>query len=445
MLSQKQKIGFGLGDFANNLYWQSVSFFLLFFYTESIGLSAAEAGVIYLIASLFDGVTDPIIGLIADRTKGRFGKYRGYILFGALPLALSFIAMFFIPSVEGILLLTYVLLSHLFFRLAYTLVSVPYTSMSASMTHDSVERSSLAGYRMFFATLAGILVAFFMQPLVAHFDDFIEPQSGFLTVAILVAIFSTFLYPIVVCSVQDTNNYNDAQSGRLSNLQTFEALLRNKAFWIAAACVLISVTGTTILNKSILYYFKYVLNQEGAARYAMASMAAIGFVAIPIWLQLAKQFSKKFTWIASCYVILISIAVFWIYSVDTVLLMTIWLIAFHFGAIGISFTFWALLPDTVEYGEYVSGVRIESLLFGLAQFFLKAALGLGAGLFGWLLESIGFVSNTEQSIQVKSGLVLIMITGPAIFVISSLLLMTRYPNQHGSHEDILRKLTKIKS
>ncbi|MEJ6498292.1 glycoside-pentoside-hexuronide (GPH):cation symporter [Pseudoalteromonas lipolytica] len=445
MLSVKQKVGYGLGDFANNIYWQSVSFFLLFFYTESVGLTAFEAGTIYMIASLFDGITDPIIGIIADRTQSRFGKYRGYILFGAVPLAVAFIAIFYIPSLEGQLLLAYILASHLVFRLAYTIVSIPYTALSARITANGDERASLAGYRMMFATLAGITVAFSMQPLAAYFDATIVPLGGFFSTAVVFSIIATLIYPLVVYAVPETSTLCDQAHVQSSVRSIGRNILKNKAFLVAVGCILIAVTGITVLNKSILYYYKYILDAEQSARFAIVAMASIGLVAVPFWLWLMKKCSKPFVWKAASGWIIVALTVFSVVSFSTPFNMALWLASFHFGSLGLSFTFWALLPDTVEYGELASGKRNESVLFGLAQFFLKAALGLGAGLFGLLMDMIGFIPNHEFTQETRTGIIAIMLITPGAMVLIALLLMYAYPRNLGSHEQIVSKLKQLAS
>ena len=136
-LSVPRMAAFATGDFACNLYWQSVSLFLLFYYTDAVGLSAGIAGLIYMIASIFDGAIDPFMGAISDRTRTRWGRYRPYILFGGVPLGLSFALLYYRPPVEGYLLVAFVLVAHLVFRVCYTALSIPYSSLTARMTASS--------------------------------------------------------------------------------------------------------------------------------------------------------------------------------------------------------------------------------------------------------------------------------------------------------------------
>ena len=158
-LSLPRKLGFTLGDYACNIYWQSLSLFLLFFYTDVVGLSAATAGWIYMVASIWDGAIDPLIGAVADRTRSRFGRYRPYILFGAVPLGLSFCLLYYKPPFQGTGLVVWLLATHILLRTTYAILNIPFMSLNARMTTSSSERSTLAGFRMLFATLAGLTVA----------------------------------------------------------------------------------------------------------------------------------------------------------------------------------------------------------------------------------------------------------------------------------------------
>ncbi|MGI9170054.1 MAG: MFS transporter, partial [Caulobacteraceae bacterium] len=165
-LSLGRKLGFTAGDYASNLYWQSVSIFLLFFYTDAVGLSAATAGLIYMIASIVDALADPVMGSIADRTRTRRGRYRPYILLGCVPLALCFVLLYFRPPIEGLWLAGWMMSTHIVFRFAYTVVTIPYTALNARLTDSSDERSTMAGFRMMYGVLAALTVVYFTYPLV---------------------------------------------------------------------------------------------------------------------------------------------------------------------------------------------------------------------------------------------------------------------------------------
>lgn len=437
-LSAARKIGFTLGDYASNLYWQSVSIFLLFFYTDAVGLSAATAGLIYMIASIVDALQDPIMGTIADRTRSRWGRYRLYILFGCVPLAFSFVLLYWRPPFDGLVLVLWLLATHIIFRTAYTIVTIPYTSLNARLTDSSDERSTIAGYRMVFGVLAALTIIYFTFPLVTRFGGS-DSTDGFTWAAAAFAIVATAIYPLVCLITREPPESSHAEA-TLDLAGSWRAVARNRAFWVLIAATVSAFVCSVALGKSVLYYFKYYLNDEAASRPALIGMSVVGLVAIPLWVWVTKFIGKRNAWFAGVVLNLIMLAVFAVVDFDSPLPMTIWLIASSIGSLGLALTFWSMLPDTVEYGEWVTGQRTESFIFGLFQLFLKAALGIGAGLFGWLLDAVGYVANAEQSPETLAGLKAIMIWLPGLGLAVAGLVMVLYPIKRGDHERIVEEL-----
>ena len=201
-LSLARKVGFTIGDYGFNLYWQSVSLFLMFYYTDAVGLSATTAGLIYMAASIFDGITDPIMGALADRTRTKWGRYRPYILWGTIPLALSFAGLYYKPALDAFGIAAVVCAAHFLFRACYTVSSIPYISLTARVTSSSGERSTIAGFRMLFANLAGMTVSFSTQPLVQLFGGG-DQARGFFYVACVLALVASCIFPIVYFATRE--------------------------------------------------------------------------------------------------------------------------------------------------------------------------------------------------------------------------------------------------
>ncbi|WP_411341257.1 MFS transporter [Sphingopyxis sp. J-6] len=438
-LSTAKKIGFTLGDYASNIYWQSVSIFLLFFYTDAVGIPAATAGLIYMIASIVDALQDPIMGSIADRTRSRWGRYRPYILFGCVPLGLSFVLLYWRPPFfEGTALVLWMLFTHIVFRTAYTVVTIPYTSLNARLTDNSDERSTIAGWRMIFGVLAAMTIIYLTFPLVTRFGGS-SATTGFTWAAAVFAIVATAIYPLVVRITREPPEAAGDEP-RLSLAGYWRALAPNRAFWVLIAATVAGFVCSVALGKSVLYYFKYVLNDEPASRTALVGMSAIGLVSIPMWVWITKYIGKRNAWFAGTIIGIVLLAVFAVSDFGTPLVMTVWLLLWSLGTLGLSMTFWSMLPDTVEYGEWKTGERTESFIFGLFQFFLKVALGVGAGLFGWLLERVGYVANAQQSAETIAGIKDIMIWLPGAGFIIAGIAMIFYPIRKGTHEAIVEEL-----
>ena len=290
-LSMSRKIGFTLGDYASNLYWQSVSIFLLFFYTDAVGLSAATAGLIYMIASIVDAIADPVMGSVADRTRTKRGRYRPYILFGCVPLGLSFVLLYYRPPIEGMWLAIWMMASHILFRFAYTAVTIPYTSLNARLTDSSDERSTIAGFRMVFGVLAALTIAYFTYPLVLRFGGG-SASNGFTWAAVAFALVATTLYPLVYHVTSEPPESGEAQD-RLGVSGYWRALAPNRAFWALMFAACVAFVCSVALGKSVLYYFKYYLHDEPASRLVLIGMSVVGLVAIPAWVWLTKYIGKR--------------------------------------------------------------------------------------------------------------------------------------------------------
>jgi GPH family glycoside/pentoside/hexuronide:cation symporter len=440
-LSLGRKLGFTVGDYACNLYWQSLSIFLLFFYTDAVGLSAATAGFIYMIASIWDGAIDPVIGALADRTRSRYGRYRGYILFGAVPLALTFALLYYKPPLTGTALVVWLLATHMIFRTTYAVLSIPYTSLTARVTSSSKERSTLAGLRIIFAVLAALTISFFTQPLVGAFGG--GQGQGYFGAACVFGVVATLIFPIVFATTREPPIDHDAEP-QLRLRDYWKAIRLNRAFWVVMACIVCAVICSTTLTKSILYYFKYYLNDEAASRVALSLNAAAGLLITPLWMVASRWIGKRTSWFLASALGLAGLAWFAAVDVRSVALMFGFFVGMNVALLGLYMTFWSMLPDTVEYGEWRSGVRTESFVFGLGQFFLKVSLGFGAGLFGWALDLVGYVPNVAQSASTLHGLKTIMVVLPVVGVFAGCGVMLLYPLRNGVHEQIVEQLDERK-
>lgn len=436
-LSVARKVGFTIGDYGFNLYWQSVSLFLMFYYTDAIGLSATTAGLIYMAASIFDGVIDPIMGAFADRTRTRWGRYRPYILWGTVPLALSFAALYYKPGLDAFGITAVVCATHLLFRVCYTIGSIPYISLTARVTSSSSERSTIAGFRMTFANLAGMTVAYSTQPLVQYFGAG-DQARGFFYVACVLAIIASCTFPIVFLSTREPPPTHDEPIPRLRDY--WVTLRHNRAFWIVVIGVLGGSVATTTLSKTVIYYFKYFLDAEESARYALTAKTGLAILIVASWVYVTRFIGKRHAWFVTTAWGCAGLVWFYVADVSTVLAATMFFVLMHVCSVGIHLTYWSMLPDTVEYGEWRTGVRAESLVFGFAIFCQKTALGLAAGLLGVALDFVGFVPNVAQTPQTLHGMKMIIILLPVAGMAVAAAAMYFYPLRPGVHEKIVAEL-----
>ncbi|HEV7386056.1 MAG TPA: MFS transporter, partial [Phenylobacterium sp.] len=307
---------------------------------------------------------------------------------------------------------------------------------NARITESSAERSTLAGMRMMFATVAGFTVTMLTQPLAAMVHG--RPAAGFTLAAAVFALLATVIFPVVFLTVREPQE-RDPQP-QLGVRDHWRAVLGNRAFWVVMAGISLAVICSTALGKSVLYYFKYYLKDEAAARIALSINAAAGLVIIPVWIAVTRKVGKRAAWLISTVWGLAGLVVFALVDIRSPALMMGFLLYMQVAALGAAMTFWSMLPDTVEYGEWRTGDRAEAFIFGLGQFFLKVALGLGAGLFGWALGAVGYVPNRPQTAETLAGLKTIMVVLPMIGTAGAGLAMLFYPLRGGDHERIVREL-----
>lgn len=435
-----RKLAIGAGDLGLNLYWQFATLFLLFFYTDALGVPATVAGAIYMAALIVDAALDPVVGLFADRTKTRFGRYRPYLLIGAVPLALIFVLNFVRPFDNATASLIFVAVAHVAFRAVYTVVGMPYIGLFARVTQSSVERSDMAGIRMFFGAAATIGVAAGTQPLVRLLGVQGSATSGWMGVAVAYGVAATLLLWLSAWGSAGLDRADEPPPPRASLPATFRIVMKNRALLVILVAVMISSFTSTMFSKNVLYYFKYVLEREDAIGTVLGLGALAATLAAPAWTLLMRRLDKRATWFVSTGVVIVGFLMWPLADGMGLAAHLASLLVQSIGSAGVAVAMWAMLPDTVEYGQWREGVRIESFSFGLAVLFQKAALGLGAGALGLALGWIGYQPNVAQTPETLASLKSLMFWIPLAGKVVAAVVMLQYPMRRGDHERIRLEL-----
>jgi GPH family glycoside/pentoside/hexuronide:cation symporter len=437
----KSKIGFGVGDFALNLVWQGTALFLLYFYTDILGISPGIAGLIYLTAMIWDAVTDPIAATIADRTWTRLGKYRPYIVFGALPFALSYPLAFTASPLGIIPVELWALFTHLLLRTTYTIVGVPFSSLQARLTDDAQERTVLAGFRMVGAASGGLTVVL-VTPLFMRLFSEEDQALAFLSASTIagVVIFLALLYCGLVMREPVTGK--SEQSATLSqDIKSIGPMfLSNPPLIRLFAIIITSSICLGMFGKNIIYFFKYHLERPDLTVWALVTPAILLLLCVPFWVWLAGKRSKRDALIlGGCiagvgyvlFFLLAEFSLFWaFFSISVV----------GIGGSALPVMFWSMLPDTVEYGQAQTGRRAEAKIFGFATFAQKAAIGINALVLGLMLDFVGFVPNVAQSPYALLGIKATMTIVPAIGSAIIIMLALGYRLNQFEHAKLLKKI-----
>lgn len=440
------RIGFGVGDFGFLLVWQGTSLFLMYFYTDVLGISPAIAGLIYLIAMTWDAVSDPIIATLADRTHTRMGKYRPWLLFGALPFAISYpLAFSGPPDWLPIDVIAWALITHITLRTAYTIVSMPFNSLQARLTSDAQERSVLAGFRMVGAASGGLAVVFITPVLVSIYGEEREAEAYFVAACIAGAIaFLALIYCFFAMKEPD-DAPTAAPRPIWEDLKSIGPMFVNNPPLIRVFAIIIMASICLgMFGKNMLYHFKYHLGAPEMAVFGLVMPAVFLILAVPFWVWLAGKTSKRASLAVGTVIALVGYVGFF-FNPTTDLAITLIMIALTgIGGAALAVMFWAMLPDTVEYGEAKTGVRAEAKTFGFATFAQKAAVGINAVLLGVLLGLVGFEANAQQSQSTLAGMKAVMALVPALGAGAILWILKGYALNREDHARLVAEIQNNK-
>ena len=437
------KFGFGVGDLAFNLIWQGTALFLMYFYTDVLGISAGVAGLIYLVSMIWDAVTDPVMATLADRTETRIGKFRPYILFGALPLALSYPLAFSSSPITTIPVEAWALLTHLILRTAYTVVGVPFSSLQARLTDDAQERTVLAGFRMVGAASGGLTVVFLTPVLLGVFGP--EQESlAFISAASIAG--GIVLIALLYCGLvmREPERPRQVQTGSfMDDLKSvIPMFIANPPLIRVFAIIVTSSVCLAMFGKNTIYFFKYELERPDLTLWALVTPAAMLLLCVPFWVWLAGRRSKRDALLLGGSIGLIGYLVFFCFAHISVAFAFAAIVLIGIGGSALPVMFWSMLPDTVEYGELKSGRRSEAKIFGFATFAQKAAIGLNALILGLLLDGVGFKPNVDQTEFALLGIRFVMALVPAAGACLILVLALGYRLDRLEHARLVEELRR---
>ena len=441
-ISNKIRAAYGIGDYAICLYWSGVGLYLLYFYTDVVGISPLYAGWIYAIGITWDAITDPFMGFIAERTRSKWGSYRPFIIFGSVPLALSFVLLFWVPPFEGTFLFLFLLLVNIFHRSCFTIVSVPYSSLTARITDDSDERTKLTTARMLAASFGTFSISAAGFPIVLFFGSGNE-STGFLFLGLISGSIAILILAITVYFVKE-RTFDPVNQINANFKLIAKSVSQNYPFWIVFSSILILGSTALMFNNNLIYYVKYSLDLHAYQGLILGTSGGFTLLAIPFWALLALRLGKRNSWLIAMVWLLIGFLAFYFYPTQSLseLLIILAFLGFGNGATGV--LFWSMLPDTIEYGEWKTGVRTESSLYGFMTFAQKGAIGISALLLGIILTNIGFIPNEIQSQETLDSLKMVMSWVPISGVILSLIMVIFYPINKSFHAKLLKDIAENK-
>ena len=446
-LSFWEKFGYGFGDLASVLYWQTVSAYLLYFYTDVFGISAAAAGTMVLVTRLWDGINDPMMGMIADRTNTRWGKFRPYLLWMSLPLAVMGVLTFTVPDLGPGGKLIYAYVTFTLLMMLYTAINIPYSSLLGVITPDPVERTSVSSFKFAFAFTGGIIASATALPLATHFGKRHPGHGWTITMAIFGAAAVVFF---LIAFFSTRERVQPSPDQKTSVKQDLIDLFHNTPWLILLAVTMLMILFIAARISVTTHYFKYYVGTQTVRLFGTVHsytfdyltsafntlgqiFSLVGVVLAPL---LARPLGKKRAFLVLMAVAVFSTAAFYLFKPEQLALIFGFQILGSLAGGPLSPLIWAMYADAADYSEWRTGRRATGLVFSASTMSQKFGWAFGTAFAGWLLAVFGFRANVAQNEAVRHGLVTLVSLIPAAVGVLAIAVMLLYK----LNDDLMKRI-----
>jgi GPH family glycoside/pentoside/hexuronide:cation symporter len=445
----KEKIGYSFGDFASSMFWKLFSMFLMIYYTDVVEISPASVGTMFLLTRLWDGLNDPIMGIISDRTKTSMGKFRPYLLWVAIPFGVIGVITFSTPDLGPSGKLIYAYVTYTLMMMVYTAINVPYSSLMGVMTSNTKERTSLASFRFIGAYSGGI----FMTATVPYLLDFFrssgsnDAQSYQYTVAIY-AVIAAFFF---IMTYKWTKERVKPLTEKSSIKKDLKDLAKNNQWFIMLGAGVAVLIFNSLRDGSIMYYFKYFVHDQVLPVFGEVKWDKLAGAYMTLWLvsnllgvllakPISEKFGKKKAFIGAMIIASIFSFIFYWISPNSIGIIFALNIIIGLSAGIVLPLIWSMYADIADYSEWKTGRRATGLLFSSSSMSQKMGWTLGGAITGWVLAGYGFEANAEQTKESLKGIRLMISVYPAIGAILSAAVLLKYQLNDKFMEGIIKDL-----
>ena len=447
MIGIREKIGYGFGDMASSMFWKLFGSYLMIFYTDVFGMPAAVVGTMFLITRVWDSAFDPIIGIIADRTQSRWGKFRPYLLYLAIPFAVIGVLTFTTPDFSDGGKVIYAYFTYSLMMMVYSAINVPYASLLGVMSPESKDRNMLSTYRMTFAYIGSFIALLLFMPMVNRFSMGHDEQHGWMMSVIVIAVLCALLF--YGCFAWTTERVKPIKKQQNSLKSDLQDLLHNRPWWILLGAGVAALVFNSIRDGATVYYFKYYVVEE---EYASISLFGISFVLSGLYLAvgqaanivgvvlaapLSNRIGKKKTYMWAMSIATVLSVIFYWFDKEQLMLMFIFQVLISICAGSIFPLLWSMYADCADYSELKTGNRATVLIFSSSSMSQKFGWAIGSAVTGWLLAFYGFEANAVQGEEAIHGIRMFLSWLPAMGTVLSVIFISLYPLS----EKEMRKIT----
>lgn len=448
-LSMLQCVGFGSGDLAQNLIYQTISMYLLFFYTNVYGLDPAVAAVMFLIVRIVDVIWDPLVGTFVDKHDPRMGKYRSYLILGGIPLT-GFAILCFWNGFSGSLLYAYI--TYVGLSMCYTLVNVPYGALNASLTRDTNEITKLTSVRMFMANVGGLAVGMGIPIVLKIFDPTettdmsMSDSAWFQTMALYGAVgLMLLIFCFSQCRERVVMDKSETENVKVSDL--WMEFVHNRPLRILAFFFITAFAMMAIGNAAGAYYINYNLHGSAGELSIFMGLGSIpAFIFMPMIPAIKRMVGKKGMFYIFLVTAIVGMGMLYAISMIDALkehMILVYIAQFikSTGVIVATGYMWALVPEVISFGEYTHGRRISGIVNALTGIFYKAGMALGGVVPGLVLAFVGFNKDAaSQTPMAQQGILWLVAVIPAILLVVAMWIISKYELDDDVIDEINRKI-----
>ena len=454
MIKLTEKIGYGFGDMASSMFWKLFGAYLMIFYTDVFGLPAAVVGTMFLITRIWDSAFDPIVGVVADRTHSRWGKFRPYLLWLAVPFGIIGVLTFVTPDWSPIGKLVYAYVTYSLMMMIYSAINVPYASLLGVMSPNPKERNTLSTYRMTFAYIGSFIALLLFMPLVNFFSgnskDLGDQQTGWTMAVVVIAILCIILF--FGCFAWTKERVKPIKEAQNPLKEDLKDLFKNKPWWILLGAGVAALVFNSIRDGATVYYFKYFVVEED---YATVSFFGMSFVLSGLYLALGQaaniigviaaapvsnRIGKRNTYMWAMIIATVLSVIFYWFDKEDLIWMFVFQALISICAGSIFPLLWSMYADCADYSELKTGNRATGLIFSSFSMSQKFGWAIGTAITGWLLGFFGFQANAVQSEEAISGIKMFLSFLPAVGTILSVVFISMYPLTEKKMKDITTEL-----